>query len=216
MPQSGKGQTQHLRSGQVSCKCRPETRLCQLRDGLRQALRDLQPTCRKLNIAADWPTCWAAAHVPAPSNWQAPARTGAQRRAKRQACLAPSSGSALPPRACSAWRPDTKVSESARAGRAGRHFAGRLSSTARRRTPGAQPHLPYSIQRRLDRGKCGPGRLPSVPALGQAAAGSSHAFGPMLKGAPSRERSRVSVAEKTFVITSPGCSGILGWETYAR
>jgi hypothetical protein len=83
----------------------PEPRLCQLQDGLRQPLRALQPTCHELNIAADWLTCLAAALAPASSDSQAPARTGAQMRAEWQACLAPSSGSARPPRACGAWRP---------------------------------------------------------------------------------------------------------------
>ena len=55
-----------------------------------------------------------------------------------------------------------------------------------------------------------------IPSLGQAVTGPSHAFVPILEGAPGRERSRVSFAEMTFLVPSPGCPGILGWETYDR
>ncbi len=67
---------------------RPEPRLCQLRDGLRQALHALQPTYRELNIAADWLARLAAVLDPASSDPLAPARTGAQVRADWEACLA--------------------------------------------------------------------------------------------------------------------------------
>lgn len=61
-----------------------EPRLLQLREGLRQALSALRPTCRELGVAADWLARLAAVLDPAGQ----PARTGAQVRAEWEACLA--------------------------------------------------------------------------------------------------------------------------------
>ena len=67
---------------------RPEPRLRQVRDGLRQALRAHQPTYRELSLAANWLTRLAAVLDPARSDAPAPARTGAEVRADWEACLA--------------------------------------------------------------------------------------------------------------------------------
>lgn len=61
-----------------------EPRLRQLREGLRQALTAMRPTCRELGVAADWLARLAAILDPAGQ----PARTGAQVRAEWEACLA--------------------------------------------------------------------------------------------------------------------------------
>lgn len=62
-----------------------EPRLLQLRDGLRQALTAMRPTCRELGVAADWLARLSAILDPAE---QPAARTGAQVRAAWEACLA--------------------------------------------------------------------------------------------------------------------------------
>lgn len=67
---------------------RPEPRLRQVREGLRQALRGLQPTYRELRVAANWLTRLAAVLDPAPPGAAAAARTGAEVRADWEACLA--------------------------------------------------------------------------------------------------------------------------------
>jgi hypothetical protein len=77
-----------VRSVDQLLRHRPEPRLRQLRDGLRQALHALQPACRELNVAAEWLARLAAVLDPARADPQAPARTGAQVRADWEACLA--------------------------------------------------------------------------------------------------------------------------------
>ena len=77
-----------VRSVEQLLRHRPEPRLRQLRDGLRQALRALQPAYRELSVAAGWLTRLAAVLDPARSDPQASARTGAEVCADWEACLA--------------------------------------------------------------------------------------------------------------------------------